>query len=69
MIVSNNANTCENCMINAGVVVMKDIEKAGTYVGVPAKEIEMSKCKLTGDNTRIFFKDIMPSLYEEVSAA
>ncbi len=46
--VSNNVNICGNCMIGAGTVVIQDIEKAGTYVGVPAKEIEMSKHRLMG---------------------
>lgn len=36
--VSNNVNICENCMIAAGAVVIKDIEEAGTYVGVPVKK-------------------------------
>lgn len=45
--VSNNVNICSDCMIGAGAVVIKDIEKAGTYVGVPAKEKTMSKQRLT----------------------
>ena len=36
--VSNNVNICGDCMIGAGTVVIKDIEKPGTYVGVPARE-------------------------------
>lgn len=36
--VSNNVNICGDCMIGAGAVVIKDIEKPGTYVGVPARE-------------------------------
>ena len=36
--VSNNVNICSDCMIGAGAVVIKDIDKAGTYIGVPAKE-------------------------------
>lgn len=36
--VSNNVNICEDCMIGAGAVVIKDIDRAGTYVGVPARE-------------------------------
>lgn len=36
--VSNNVNICSDCMIGAGAVVVNDIEKFGTYVGVPAKE-------------------------------
>ena len=30
---------CENCVVGAGAVVVKDIEHSGTYVGVPAKEL------------------------------
>lgn len=36
--VSNNLSICEGCMIGAGAVVVKDIDEAGTYVGVPAKK-------------------------------
>ena len=36
-IISNNVNICGGCMIGAGAVVIKDIEKEGTYIGVPAK--------------------------------
>jgi len=35
--VSNNVIICSGCMIGAGAVVVKNIEKQGTYVGVPAK--------------------------------
>lgn len=41
--ISNNLSICADCMVGAGSVVVKDIEKAGTYVGVPAKRIDMSK--------------------------
>lgn len=41
--VSNNLSICADCMVGAGSVVVKDIEKAGTYVGVPAKRIDMPK--------------------------
>ncbi len=44
--VSNNVNICGGCMIGAGAVVIKDIDKPGTYIGVPAKM--NSKHKLTG---------------------
>lgn len=37
--VSNNINICNDCMIGAGAVVIRDIERTGTYVGIPAKEI------------------------------
>ena len=49
--VSNNVNICGDCMIGAGTVVIKDIDKPGTYVGVPARENTMSKYKLTGGGT------------------
>lgn len=47
--VINNIDICEGCMIGAGAVVVKNIENYGTYVGVPAKEIEMNK---VSKNTR-----------------
>lgn len=37
--VSNNVNICSSCRIGAGAVVIKDIEKPGTYVGVPVEKI------------------------------
>lgn len=37
-IVSNNVNICGGCMIGAGAVVIKDIDKPGTYIGVPARK-------------------------------
>lgn len=37
-IVKNNITICRNCIIGAGAVVVKDILKEGTYVGVPAKK-------------------------------
>lgn len=36
--VKNNVNICGECMVGAGAVVVKDIEEAGTYVGVPARK-------------------------------
>ena len=38
-IVSNNIDICGDCMVGAGAVVVKTIEKAGTYIGVPARKI------------------------------
>ena len=35
--VSNNISICDNCVIGAGATVIKDIEKPGTYIGVPAR--------------------------------
>lgn len=43
--VSNNLNICSSCMIGAGAVVVKDIEKSGIYVGVPARKADMEKKK------------------------
>lgn len=37
-VVSNNIHICDNCMIGAGAVVIKDIDEPGTYIGVPAKK-------------------------------
>lgn len=34
-VVSNNVSICRECVIGAGGVVVKDIEKRGTYAGVP----------------------------------
>lgn len=45
--VSNNIDICADCMIGAGAVVIMDIEKPGTYIGVPAKEKIASKHMLT----------------------
>lgn len=36
--VINNIYICNDCMIGAGAVVVKDINEAGTYVGMPAKQ-------------------------------
>ncbi|WP_296009658.1 acetyltransferase [uncultured Adlercreutzia sp.] len=35
--VSNNVSICEGSVVGAGAVVVSDIEKPGTYIGVPAK--------------------------------
>ena len=37
--VSNNISICQDCVIGAGAVVVKDIVEKGTYVGVPARNI------------------------------
>lgn len=37
--ISNNVSICGDCMIGAGAVVVKDINGAGTYVGIPAKKV------------------------------
>lgn len=44
--VSNNISICGNCTIGAGAVVIKDIEEEGTYIGVPA--INMNKLLIGG---------------------
>lgn len=36
--IKNNINICDNANIGVGSVVVKNIEKSGTYYGVPAKE-------------------------------
>lgn len=36
--VSNNITICNDVMIGAGAVVVKDIMEPGTYVGVPQKD-------------------------------
>lgn len=38
-IVSNDLSICGDCMIGAGSVVIKNIEKPGTYFGVPVKGV------------------------------
>lgn len=39
-VISQCINICKDCMVGAGAVVVKDIEKTGTYVGVPARKIK-----------------------------
>ncbi len=38
--VINNVNIKNNCIIGAGAVVISNIEKEGTYVGIPSKIIK-----------------------------
>lgn len=38
--VINNINICDNCIIGAGAVVIRDILKKGTYIGIPARMIK-----------------------------
>ena len=38
--VSNNVSICSNCMIGVGAVIVKNIDLAGTYIGVPARNIK-----------------------------
>ena len=36
----NNLNICNDSIIGAGAVVVKDIKEQGTYIGVPARRIK-----------------------------
>ena len=36
----NNVDICPGCVIGSGAVVIKSIQEAGTYVGVPARKIK-----------------------------
>lgn len=36
--VKNNINVCDNVVIGAGAVVVKNIIEKGTYIGIPAKK-------------------------------
>lgn len=38
--IKNLITICSDCVIGAGAVVVKNIEKSGTYVGVPARKIK-----------------------------
>ena len=38
-VVRDKVSVCENCLIGAGAVVVKDIAESGVYVGVPAKKM------------------------------
>lgn len=35
--ICNNVSICGGCVIGAGAVVIKDIDKPGTYIGLPAR--------------------------------
>lgn len=37
--ITNNIEVCENVVIGAGAVVIRDITESGTYVGVPARKL------------------------------
>lgn len=39
-VVSNNLSIVGDCMLGAGTVVVKNVEEAGTYVGVPARRMK-----------------------------
>ncbi len=38
-VVKNNVEICNNCIIGAGAVVVKDVVESATYVGIPAKKV------------------------------
>lgn len=38
--VKNNTDICSDCIIGAGAVVIENIKDKGTYVGVPARNVE-----------------------------
>lgn len=39
-VVKNNVDICEDCIIGAGAVVVKNITNPGTYVGIPARKMK-----------------------------
>lgn len=41
--VNNNVDICSECMIGAGAVVISDIKESGTFVGVPARRMNMEQ--------------------------
>ena len=43
--VSNNVDIYPDCMIGAGAVVISDIRESGTFVGVPARRMNMEQKK------------------------
>ncbi len=40
-IIKNNINISSDCIIGAGAVVIKDIVASGTYIGIPARRMEV----------------------------
>ena len=38
--VKNNTEICSECTVGAGAVVISDIKKSGTYIGVPVRRIK-----------------------------
>lgn len=38
--IRNNIHICNDCIIGAGAVVIKDITESGTYVGVPVRRLD-----------------------------
>lgn len=41
-VVSNNLSVCGGCMLGAGTVVVRDITRPGTYIGVPARMMDVT---------------------------
>lgn len=54
--VSNNVAICSECMIGAGAVIVNDIKKRGTYVGVPARRIDMEKKSVKNSGGGVFHR-------------
>ena len=38
--VINNIEICANCIVGAGAALVRDVQKNGTYIGVPAENIK-----------------------------
>ena len=47
-VVSNHISICADSLIGAGAVVVRDIERPGTYMGVPARRKEPENRRETG---------------------
>lgn len=63
--VNNNVFICPDCMIGAGAVIVNDIWECGTYVGVPARRMDMeekSVKKCGGVSQRIVYHKISVQL-------
>ncbi|MGL9837135.1 hypothetical protein EB22_01374 [Enterococcus faecium] len=63
--VINNVFICPDCMIGAGTVIVNNIWESGTYVGVPARRIDMeekSVKKCGGVSHRIVYHKISVQL-------
>ena len=42
-VISNNLSIVSDCVIGAGAVVVKSITESGTYIGIPASQMEIGK--------------------------
>ncbi|MGF6991660.1 acetyltransferase-like isoleucine patch superfamily enzyme [Lachnospiraceae bacterium PM6-15] len=68
--VSINVNICDGCMIGAGTVVIRDIDKTRTYIGIPVEMKEkggqenmkkrIRKNKSRGDINSLYLLTIFP---------